>query len=246
MTYREFFIKKRNGKQRRICAPDAELLAAQRAMLPYLEASFYVRLASQSLPLNIFHGFLKNHNCVTAALQHTGYAHTIGLDISNCFDSIYAGSIDTSLDLSVVAHKDGTLAQGFATSPILANTYLIYPVAELRNLLQTMYPTGFALTIYADDVQISVPESDYATLDTVIKFATAIFKKYKLTINPKKTRIHHAKYGNRRILGIQVGSTLQPNRKLKKRIRAARHQRNGPSLGGLITASRMMLPKALR
>ena len=246
MTYREFFIKKRNGKQRRICAPDAELLAAQRAMLPSLEAKFYARLAYMQLPNGIFHGFLKNHNCVTAAMRHTGYAHTIGLDISNCFDSIYAGSIDISLDLSIVAHKDGTLAQGFATSPILANTYLIYPVAELRNLLQAIYPTGFALTTYADDIQISVPESNYTTLNTVIKFATSIFKKYKLTINPKKTRIHHAKYGNRRILGIQVGSTLQPNRKLKKRIRAARHQRNGPSLGGLVTASRMLLPRALR
>ena len=246
MTYREFFIKKRNGKQRRICAPDAELLAAQRAMLPSLEARFYARLASRGIFSDVFHGFLKNRNCVTAARQHTGYAHTIGLDISNCFDSIYAGSIDISLDLSVVAHKDGTLAQGFATSPILANIYLIDPVVELYNLLDTMYPTGFALTTYADDIQISVPESDYATLNTVIKFATSIFKKYKLTINPKKTRIHHAKYGNRRILGIQVGSTLQPNRKLKKRIRAARHQRNGPSLGGLVTASRMLLPRALR
>ena len=72
-------------------------------------------------------------------------------------------------------------------------------------------------------------------------------KTYNLTINPKKTRIHHAKHGNRRILGIQVGEhAIYPNRKLKKKIRAARHQNNGPSLGGLVTASRLLLPKSLR
>ena len=87
----------------------------------------------------------------------------------------------------------------------------------------------------------------YDELNYVIKLATLTFAQHKLTINPAKTRIHHAKFGNRRILGIQVGETsLHPNRRLRKKIRAARHQRNGPSLGGLVTASRMLLPKALR
>ena len=254
MTYREFYITKKNGSKRRICAPDKELLAAQRAVLPSLEQFFRLKSIDLLESTQIFHGFLKNHNCVTAASQHIGYAHTISLDISNCFDSIHISSILFPAFLEqehritpMAAHKDGTLAQGFATSPILANIYLIEPVSKIKRFLEAMFQQNFALTVYADDIQISVNQTSYQTLNLITAYVTSVMKTYNLTINPKKTRIHHAKHGNRRILGIQVGEhTINPNRKLKKKIRAARHQNNGPSLGGLVTASRLLLPKSLR
>ena len=255
MTYREFYITKKNGSKRRICAPDKELLAAQRAALPSLEQFFRLKSIHLLESIEIFHGFLKNHNCVTAASRHIGYAHTISLDISNCFDSIRLCDIDNPIILmgplknlpDIAAHKDGTLAQGFATSPILANIYLIEPISKIKRFLEAMFQQNFALTVYADDIQISVNQTSYQTLNLIIAYVTSVMKTYNLTINPKKTRIHHAKHGNRRILGIQVGEhTINPNRKLKKKIRAARHQNNGPSLGGLVTASRLLLPKSLR
>ena len=254
MTYREFYITKKNGSKRRICAPDKELLAAQRDALPSLEGFFGLKAYSMLGTTQIFHGFLKNHNCVTAASKHIGYAHTISLDISNCFDSIHISSIfftdlpDQEQWLTPIAtHKDGTLAQGFATSPILANIYLIEPISKIKRFLESMFQQNFALTVYADDIQISVNQTSYQTLNLITAYVTSVMKTYNLTINPKKTRIHHAKHGNRRILGIQVGEhTINPNRKLKKKIRAARHQNNGPSLGGLVTASRLLLPKSLR
>ena len=253
MTYREFYITKKNGSKRRICAPDKALLAAQRDALPILENFFYLKAQAIFGTQQIFHGFLKNHNCVTAANKHIGFAHTISLDISNCFDSISLRSIfpDTPEQehrlTPMCAHKDGTLAQGFATSPILANIYLIEPIAKIKRFLESMFQQNFALTVYADDIQISVGKTNYQTLNLITAYVTSVMKTYNLIINPKKTRIHHAKHGNRRILGIQVGEhTIHPNRKLKKKIRAARHQNNGPSLGGLVTASRLLLPKALR
>lgn len=255
MTYREFYITKKNGSKRRICAPDKELLAAQRAVLPSLEQFFRLKSIELLESTQVFHGFLKNRNCVTAASQHIGYAHTISLDISNCFDSIRLIDIvnptillGTLSNLQAIAtHKDGTLAQGFATSPILANIYLIEPISKIKRFLEAMFQQNFALTVYADDIQISVNQTSYQTLNLITAYVTSVMKTYNLTINPKKTRIHHAKYGNRRILGIQVGEhAINPNRKLKKKIRAARHQNNGPSLGGLVTASRLLLPKSLR
>ena len=255
MTYREFYITKKNGSKRRICAPDKELLAAQRNVLPSLEIWFRHKSISLLESTHIFHGFLKNHNCVTAASKHIGFAHTISLDISNCFDSIKLSSlVNPSILLgalenlqAIATHKDGTLAQGFATSPILANIYLIEPIEKIKRFLESMFQQNFALTVYADDIQISVNQTSYQTLNLITAYVTSVMKTYNLTINPKKTRIHHAKHGNRRILGIQVGEhTINPNRKLKKKIRAARHQNNGPSLGGLVTASRLLLPKSLR
>jgi len=249
MAYREFTIKKKNGRHRRICAPDAASLAYQRSILPNLSSIFLTK-ERQEFGREVFHGFVKNRNCVTAARGHVGYAHTISLDISECFDSIHYDTLDVAITNEVVkdlvTHKDGSIAQGFATSPMLSNLYLIKPVSELIEIVDSAF-SNHHVTVYADDIQISVGESTYDELNFVIEMAVTLFKQYGLRINPRKTRIHHAKFGNRRILGIQVGNDgIHPNRRLKKKIRAARHQGNGPSLGGLVTASRLLLPKALR
>ena len=244
--YRQFFIKKKNGRHRRICAPSPELLAFQRSQLPHLSDRFVNRVivAFEERDRDIFHGFLKDRNIVTCAEKHIGFDHTICLDISNCFDSITLDMLNMDLDLRLF-HQDGSLAQGSATSPILANIYLINPVAALLAKIRQLAPE-VVLTVYADDLHISLNNASYQKLNLIIKLAITEFAKHQLTINPRKTRIRHAKFGNRRILGIMVDDSLKPSRKLKKKIRAARFQGNGPSLGGLVTASRFLKPRALR
>lgn len=244
--YRQFFIKKKNGRNRRICAPSPELLAFQRSQLESLSQLFYSRSKYNFSrhDRDIFHGFLKDRNIVTCAEKHIGFDHTICLDISNCFDSITALMLNLDLDPRLF-HQDGSLAQGFATSPILANIYLIDPVSKLLYKIRQIAPE-VVVTVYADDLHISLNNASYQKLNLIIKLAIIEFAKHHLTINPRKTRIRHAKFGNRRILGIMVGDTLKPSRKLKKKIRAARFQRNGPSLGGLTTASRCLRPRNLR
>ena len=244
--YRQFFIKKKNGRHRRICAPSPELLAFQRSELHSLAQLFSNRSTLIFGPhdRDIFHGFLKDRNIVTCAEKHIGFDHTICLDISNCFDSITDTMLNMDLDPRLL-HQDGSLAQGFSTSPILANIYLTAPVSKLLPKIRQVAPEA-VVTVYADDLHISLNNASYQKLNLIIKLAIIEFAKHHLTINPRKTRIRHAKFGNRRILGIMVDDTLKPSRKLKKKIRAARFQRNGPSLGGLTTASRCLKPRALR
>lgn len=243
-SYRTFYISKRNGSKRKICAPSADLLKFQRKTLPSLVSTFITK-ESNLFKHEVFHGFIPGRNIVTCAKLHQDKSHTITLDISNCFDSISKSMINIpSLD-DKLFDSSGHLAQGFATSPILSAIYLCDPMRELVDLVAHIDPSG-VVTCYADDIQISLSTQSYDTLNRLIIYATYIFNKYKLTINTKKTRIRHSKFGNRKILGIQVGNTLSPNRKLKKKIRAARFQKNGPSLGGLVTASKMMLPKVRR
>lgn len=248
LSYRTFYIKKKNGKTRKICAPSADLLKAQRRILPELVEHFTLYEA-EHLKSEIFHGFIPGRNIVTCAELHKNLDHTLTLDISNCFDSI-SNEMIASCDikpLDIYFEKEtNCLAQGFATSPILSAIYLVKPIKELITLVKYIDPEA-VVTCYADDIQISIHKQSYDTLNRLVTYATHIFAQYKLTINPKKTRMRHSKYGNRKILGIQVGSeSLTPSRKLKKKIRAAKHQGNGPSLGGLVTASRMMLPRILR
>ena len=244
--YRQFFIKKKNGRHRRICAPSPELLAFQRSELHSLAQLF----SSRSMFLfgphdrDIFHGFLKDRNIVTCAEKHIGFDHTICLDISNCFDSITDTMLNMDLDPRLF-HQDGSLAQGFSTSPILANIYLTAPVSKLLPKIRQIAPE-VVVTVYADDLHISLNNASYQKLNLIIKLAIIEFAKHHLTINPRKTRIRHSKFGNRRILGIMVDDTLKPSRKLKKKIRAARFQHNGPSLSGLVTASRYLRPRNLR
>ena len=77
----------------------------------------------------------------------------------------------------------------------------------------------FSLTVYADDVHISTNCEDPIKLNLIQQMIIYTFKQFELTINPTKTRINYSKFGNRRVLGIQVGEeTLTPNRKLKKKI----------------------------
>lgn len=249
LHYREFTIKKKNGKTRRICAPSPEALAYQRSILPRLNSLFIQKESSKNFDYPVFHGFVKNRNCVTAALAHQGFAHTITIDISNFFDSVHLDTIlglPSDLNTTLLTHVDGTLAQGFATSPILANLYLIDSAVAIYDYLKENF-ASFAYTVYADDMQISIPSSTYEEMDAVIAYCTQILRIANLQVNRSKTRIRHSKYGNRKVLGIQVGTdSLHPTRKLKKKIRAARHQGNHCSLGGLVTQSRMLLPKVLR
>ena len=251
MTYKEFYIVKKNKSFRRICAPDKELLQQQRIILQRLNIIFNEKITHLFNSKKVFHGFVKGHSYITAAKLHVGYAHTICLDISNCFDSIKydllpLDNLFKNQNKQYCAHSDGTLAQGFATSPMLANIYMIQPISEVYKMLTELF-TDFALTVYADDIQISLPSTDYTTINAVVIFVTNIMKKYHLVINNKKTRVRHKKFGNRKILGIQVSDiALNPSRKLKKKIRAARFQKNISSLGGLINASRFNLPKTMR
>ena len=55
--YRQFFIKKKNGRNRRICAPSPELLAYQRSQLQSLSHTFnsksFVFFESQEIGLPV-------------------------------------------------------------------------------------------------------------------------------------------------------------------------------------------------
>jgi len=232
MEYREFEIPKKNGKKRKIVAPDAEL--------------------------ETFHGFIKNRNCVSAAIQHIGYAATLMMDISQFFDSVKPEHLTEEFkNDKLLWHKDGYAAQGFPSSPMLANIAILPVIHDILNRFKKELKTSETrLTVYADDIQISVDYLDeIAEAERIVKEA---FAAHGFIINETKTRVKHAKYGYRRILGINVGKTsIQATRKTKRRIRAIAHnlkqiedplerKRLGQILGGITVWGKCLLPKGLR
>lgn len=254
--YRPFEIKRHKKASRKICAPSPELLKYQRSKLKELEEAFFKKEKEANIE-NIMHGFIKDRNCVTAATQHIGYDLTIMMDISAFFDNVTKDH--TSIEDDNLYSVEGYCAQGFATSPILANIGVISTVAWVKEYLDTVFKDRHAFTMYADDIQISINSDNFIEeTDEIIETVKMAFEFAGFTIHPHKTRIRHAKHGYRRILGINVGSDhIQPTRKTLRKARAAafeaknsknseNRQKAGRSLGGLKTWMRLDLPRKLR
>lgn len=236
MRYTEFTIKKKNGTARKIVSPDKELLDYQQNALKAMLHD-YLDLVKGTKIQNTAHGFIRGRNVVSAAKQHIGYKATIMMDISAFFDSVYQHMLPERLQDPLFYHKDLYCAQGMATSPMLAN---IASVEMLKNIEEALSKrlTDFAFTIYADDIQVSLNDTSQETLVEIIRLVTAGIEEANFKVNAAKTRIKFAKYGYRRILGINVGDTdIRATRKTMRKIRAARHQSKRSSLGGLINWS---------
>ena len=109
--------------------------------------------------------------------------------------------------------------------------------------------TETKMTIYADDIQISI--NDLSEIENIINIITEEFTKAGFEINPNKTRLRKTKYGYRRILGVNVGyKDMRATRKVMRKIRACRHlvqvvenpkirREIGQSLGGLVVWSKV-------
>ena len=102
----------------------------------------------------------------------------------------------------------------------------------------------FAFTIYADDIQISY--NDKSLKKEIIQIIGDSFMRGGFQINRRKTRTRSATCGFRKILGINVGeSEIRGTRRTMRKIRAANHQGNFHSKGGLIAYSNCNKPKKL-
>ena len=269
MTYKSFTIKKKSGKLRNIVSPSEKLKKYQRGTLAYLTG--YFKSLEEAYPeMNgIFHGFVPNRNAVTAAKQHIGYKATIMMDITDFFDNIklkehfedplkktpdkhYVPTL-TDKQKKALFHHDGYTPQGFATSPMLCNIALFPIMTSIRTALSTCLGDDFVITVYADDIQISMNKQDHETLTYVIQTVTTYLKLMGgLEINKNKTRIRYAKHGARRILGLNVwDSCITATRKTNRKVRAVKHlttfdSSKGQALGGLKAWQKCTLPKAKR
>lgn len=234
MTYREYEIPKKGGKVRKIVAPDAELKTFLRSKLPAL-TKYYYKFAKMFGVRGNIHGFVPSKNCKSAATLHIGYKATVLMDISAFFDSVTREHIPSITEVTdEMFHKEGYTAQGFPTSPMLANIAVTPILSAIKMRLTNAFGKDtFQLTIYADDVQVSLKSRDHRYLSDTISIITEEFTKKGFNINKTKTRVRYADNGYRRILGINVGdSELRSTRSTRRKMRAAKHNKNIPSLIG--------------
>lgn len=234
MKYLEYEIPKKGGKVRKIVAPDDELKAFLRSKLPDL-FKYYRQYSKMYSVFENIHGFVPGKNCKSAAEYHVGYPLTIMMDISAFFDSVTRSHIPSS-DILVdeMFHEEGYAAQGFPTSPMLANIAIVPIIARIKfRFLKELGWKNYMVTVYADDVQVSLKSESTAEISKAIQIVTEEFVRKGFSINKSKTRVRRADNGFRRILGINVGADgLQATRATRRKMRAAKHQGHMQSYGG--------------
>ena len=228
MQYEEFRIKKKSGKLRKIVSPDAELKAYQRIAKHKLNHLLKRLLRGSGVTEN-FHGFMPGCNAVTAATKHIGFKTTIMFDLVDFFDSVKKDMFDPdtfeSLDLdpSLLFHRRNYAAQGFPSSPTLANMASIKMIKDIKTFLASRYVES-TVTIYADDIQISVNTENLQEITRIKNTVEEIAIANSFSINKRKTRVRYHRHGYRRILGLNVNDkVVRATRKTMRRLRSASH-----------------------
>lgn len=248
MRVRRYKIRKKNGAYRRIVAPDRKWKDALRKILDERLTPLQVLLCDP----DIVHGFYPGHSPVTNAEKHIGYMFTLTCDLSNFFESVVSGHFKTGLPNLMMlpgCQDQGIVAQGFPTSPAIANIAAVQMDEDLRKWCE---PRKIVYTRYADDLSFSAMEKDcLIELRTRLSTPPVNLKHDMLhgfELNPTKTRMQYAGYNfqhSRIITGIAVGKDgIRLPRNQRKKLRAALHAApDAPRTRGLMEWSKLKTPK---
>ena len=230
-------IPKGNGRHREIYIPSVDSKRRLRNLLPALE-QVVERLDNNS----VNYAFQKGKNCALNALQHIGYRYTLSFDLLDFFNSITPAHVSGTIGAWLVneCFIDGAPKQGLPTSPLISTiAFLPYDsmiVEYLRKLrLKAVY------TRYADDLVFSFDNvKDSGRIMTIVR---QVVEKGGFKLNQRKTKLQDIQNGRVIVNGIAIDENgLHATRKIKKKIRAALHQKNNSSATGLLEWSKCKLP----
>jgi hypothetical protein len=235
-----YYISKKNGKFRRIFSLYKEQKKEFRDLLPRLE-----KILIKSDKNNINYGFVRNRNCAQHAMQHIGYNYTISMDLRNFFESVKPEHIKQYVSDEIIERCfiSGAPQQGLPTSPVIANLAFLECDQKIIDNLKS-YNINAKYTRYADDLVFSV--DDKKKIGQIIFLITKVVESCGFEINRKKTKIQNINNGRIKITGVSIDNKgVHPTRKTRKKIRAAKHQQNKPSILGLEEWSKCKLPKKM-
>lgn len=220
-------IPKGSGGFRTIYCPSADEKVFLKPLVPHLNEAAVICDKH-----DVMHGFMPGRSPVTNAKAHRGFEYTLSFDLKDFFDSVTRNHVGTAntpladwpcgtLDTCFV---DGAARQGLPTSPALANIAAAPMVNEIMGLRRNgRFGWTFTFTIYADDLTFSFDR--FATGDWLKQEIPALVERHGFTINPKKTHLQCAVNGRRMITGVAVDDEVHVPRYIKRKIRAAEHQK---------------------
>ncbi len=155
--YLTFEISKRNGKTRKIDAPNTQLKSLQQRFNDVLDVVFKAQSCA--------HGFVTGKSIVSNSQLHVSKKIVLNIDLEDFFPSIHFGRVrglflsrpysfnnEVATTLAQIACYQGVLPQGAPTSPTISNMILKRLDRELMIFLTSK---KCHYTRYADDITIS-------------------------------------------------------------------------------------------
>jgi retron-type reverse transcriptase len=237
--YVHFLVRKKSGGERALCAPHAQLAAAQRWVLENVLSKLPAHDAA--------HGFVPGRSILTNATPHVGSAVVVNCDLRDFFPTVtvhrvtglfkqvgYSPAVATVLALLVtecprrkvtfngktwyVAAGDRALPQGACTSPAISNLVSRRLDARLTGIARKL---GWTYTRYADDLSFSSKEpSD--KVGYLLARVRHIAQDEGFEVNEPKTRV--LKPSARQVVtGVVTNEKPAAPRKLRRRLRAILH-----------------------
>lgn len=230
--YHNFNIKKKDGSNRSISAPDRRLKSIQRKLANVLATIYEPKICA--------YGFIENRNNVTNAQQHIKKRLVFNIDLKDFFSQIHFGRVrgmfmnapynlknEAATTLAQIACYNGTLPQGGPSSPIITNMIC----APLDNaLMKLAKDTGSIYTRYADDITFSTYKQEfdkslvYIDEEKIIigNKLSAILKKHSFIVNPEKI-VLRARGQRQEVTGLTVNEFPNLRRSYIKQLRAIIH-----------------------
>lgn len=228
-NYKIFSIKKSNGEDRQISAPQGGLAILQKKFKVILD--FFYR------PKRSAHGFILGKSIKSNAEKHTKKTHVVNLDIEDYFNTITFARVYGLLKskpfnfahpaatvLAQLCTRDGILPQGSCTSPVIAN---IISASMDKQLTQLAKRKNITYTRYADDItfsfrQRSVPEIFTISDGENVEIGGAvrnIIEKNGFKINEEKFRVQK-RHEKQVVTGLVVNDKVNIDRQYIRLTRA--------------------------
>lgn len=227
--------KKKKGEFRQICVPNSDEKTKFRLHLSNLNSK-----AAQVCNKDSVHGFMNGKSPVTNAKKHIGFAYTLKFDLSDFFDTVKPLHLKGKITEEQIKElmPEGRAYQGLPTSPAIANIAAIDMDAAI---LRKIKNEKIVYTRYADDMCFSFDDFDISK--KLKEWIPQIVGRCGFRLNVNKTWLQDARFGSRIITGIAVSNNdIKPTRRIKRKLRAAIHQKNKRSVMGLMEWSKLKEP----
>ena len=240
--YSQFTIKKKNGSDRIISAPDSELKEIQTKLSNLLQDCLNNIRENLKEDNHFSHGFERKRSIITNAEKHKSKKWVLNIDLCNFFDEFNFGrvrgyflknnnfSLNTELSTlvaKIACHQD-KLPQGSPCSPVITNLILFSLDRRLSNFCNSV---GCTYTRYADDITVSTNKKEFPM--EIIKSqddkSITLNKKFLKEITSSGFKINYNKLrlldkkNRQEVTGLTVNRFVNVDRKYAKKVRAMAH-----------------------
>lgn len=225
--YHSFFISKKSGGLREICAPDEQLKWLKRKIAFML----IEQIKSTGHFSKVSHGFIKNRSIITNAARHVHKKIVLNTDIADFFDSIHFGRVkgyfEKNIDfllqeniaqaLANLVCYQGRLPQGAPTSPVISN--LVCSSLDYR-LVKLAKKYRLSFTRYVDDMSFSTNDMLFnERINVFLDELQYVVEKAGFKLNSQKTRIIYND-SQQKVTGLIVNKKINIDREYYKETRA--------------------------